>query len=205
MIGQNPVTAADLDVVGTLAPTLTAPMTKLFRQLCDRAKSHILKAKRKQKHYADAHRRELQYNPGDRVWISSRNLPGLNQCSKFEPRFRGPFTALKRISQVAYCIELPPTYTCHNVFHVSQLIPDRPRYPQMQSKEAAGGWLPVKVPDGSPTDIYEVDYILDQRGSGADTQYLVKWRGAPEDRATWKPAANLTNRPALLRAWRRIP
>ncbi|CDJ36377.1 uncharacterized protein EMH_0082110 [Eimeria mitis] len=184
MIGQNPVTAADLDVVGNLAPTLTPPMTKLFQQLCDRAQSHILKAKWQQKLYADAHRRDVIFNPGDRIWISSRHLPGRNQCSKFEPRFRGPFKVLERIGQVAYRIELPPTYTCHNVFHVSQLIPDRPRDPQMQSKEAAVKWLPVTGPDGNPSDIYEVDYILDQRGSGAYLQYLVKWRGAPEECAT---------------------
>ncbi|CDJ31386.1 LOW QUALITY PROTEIN: uncharacterized protein EMH_0066410 [Eimeria mitis] len=225
MIGQNPVTAADLNVIGNLAPTLSPPMTKLFQQLCDRAQSHILKAKPpmtklfqqlcdraqshilkakwRQKRYADAHRRDEQYNPGDRVWISSLNLPGLNQCSKFEPRFCGPFTVLQRIGQVAHRIQLPPTYTCHNVFHVSQVVPDRPRDPQMKSKEAAVGWLPVTSPDGSPTDIYEVDYILDQRGSGEDIQYLVKWRDAPEDRATWEASANLTNCPALLRAWRR--
>ncbi|CDJ36185.1 LOW QUALITY PROTEIN: Retrotransposon nucleocapsid protein, related [Eimeria mitis] len=224
MIGQNPVTAADLDVIGNLAPTLTPPMTKLFQQLCDRAQSHILKAKPpmtklfqqlcdraqshilkakwQQKRYADAHRRDAQYNPGNRVWISIRNLQGLNQCSKFEPRFRGPSTVLERTGQVAYRIELPPTYACHNVFHVSQLVPDRLRDPQMKSKEAAVGWLPVTSQDGSPTDIYEVDYILDQRSSGEDVQYIVKWRGAREDRAIWEPAANLTNCPALLRAWR---
>ncbi|CDJ35438.1 uncharacterized protein EMH_0026050 [Eimeria mitis] len=111
MIGQNPVTAADMDIIGDLAPTLTPPMTKL--------------------------------------------------------------------------------------------IPDRPRDPAMQSKEAAVGWLPLNDQDGLPTDIYEVDYILNQRGSGKDAQYLVKWRGAPEDRATWEPASNLTNCAALLRAWRR--
>ncbi|CDJ35022.1 uncharacterized protein EMH_0023410 [Eimeria mitis] len=149
MICQNPVTAADLNVVGNLAPTLTPPMTKLFQQLCDRAQSHIIKEKWQQKRYAEAHRRDAQYNPGDR------------------------------------------------------LVPDRSRDPQMKSKEAAVGWLPVTGPDGTPTDIYEVDYNLDQRGSDEDIQYLVKWRGAPEDRATWEPAANLTNCPALLRAWRR--
>ena len=44
---------------------------------------------------------------------------------------------------------------------------------------------------------------MDQRGSGDAAQYLVKWRGAPEDHATWEPAHHLTGCPALLRAWRR--
>ncbi|CDI87292.1 Pol polyprotein, related [Eimeria praecox] len=147
MIGQNPITAADLDVVGNLAPTPTSPMTKLFPQLCDRARGHILRAKWQQKLHADAHRRDVQYTPGDLVWISSRHLPPLNHCSKFEPRFRGPFSIFDRVGKVAYRVALPPTYTCHNVFHVSQLVTDRPRDPQMTSKEAAVGWLPLTDPD----------------------------------------------------------
>ncbi|CDJ54307.1 hypothetical protein EBH_0057120 [Eimeria brunetti] len=50
LIGEKPLTAADLDVVGALSSTLRLPMTKLFRQLCDPAQSHILKAKIQQKH-----------------------------------------------------------------------------------------------------------------------------------------------------------
>ncbi|CDI86680.1 Polyprotein, related [Eimeria praecox] len=203
MIGQNPLTAADLDVVGALAPTLTPPMTQLFRQLCDRAQSHIMKAKWRQKLYADTRRQDVAYNPGDLVSISSRHFPGLNQCSKFEPRFRGLFPIIERIGKIAYRVALPLTYTCHNVFHVSQLVQDRPRDPQIISKEAAVGWIPVEDPDGRPTDVYEVDYIMAQRGSGPTTQYLVKWRGFPEDRATWEPTSHLTNCPALLPAWRR--
>ena len=80
MIGENPLTAADLDVVGALSPTLTPPMTKLFRQLCDRVQSHILKAKGLQKHYADTHRREVEYAVGDKVWLSSKHLPPINTC-----------------------------------------------------------------------------------------------------------------------------
>ncbi|CDI74959.1 hypothetical protein EPH_0037440 [Eimeria praecox] len=72
----------------------------------------------------------------------------------------------------------------------------------MTSKEAAVGWLPVEDPDGRPTGVYEVDYIMAQRGAGPTTQYLVKWTGAPEDRAIWDPASHLTNCPALLRACR---
>lgn len=122
MIGQNPITAADLDVVGNLSPTLTPLMTKLFQQLCDCAGGHILRAKWQQKLHADAHRPDIQYTPGDLVWISSRHLPPLNQCSKFEPR-----SIVDRIGQAAYRVALPSTYTYHNVFHLSQLEPDRPR------------------------------------------------------------------------------
>ncbi|CDI83776.1 Similar to Transposon MAGGYgagandpolgenehomologues, related [Eimeria praecox] len=139
MIGQNPLTAADLDTVGALAPTPTSPMTKMFRQLCDRTQSRIMKAKWQQKLYADTRRWDVTYKPGDLVWISSRHLPGLNQCSQLEPRFRGPFPMTERIGQLAYRVALPPTYASHNVFHVSLLVQDRLRDPQMTPKEAAIG------------------------------------------------------------------
>lgn len=152
MIGQNPVTAADIDVVGHLSPTLTPPMTKLFRRLCDRAQAHILQAKWAQKSHHDANHRDVQFEVGDKVWISSRHLPGQSRCSKLEPRYRGPFPILERIGSVAYRVQLPSSYACHDVFHVSLLVKDRPRDPAMQAREAAVGWLPVRDEQGNPTD-----------------------------------------------------
>lgn len=203
MIGENPLTAADLDIVGALAPTLTPPMTKLFRQLCDRARSHILQAKWRQKYYADARRRAVEYKVGDQVWLSGKHLPALNHCSKFEPKYRGPFTVTERIGTVAYRLALPPTYEGHNVFHVSQLVPHHPRDPALVPHEAPMGWPPTRDDAGNPTDQYLVDYILDQRGTGEEAHYLVKWRGVPEEEATWEPAHHLAGCPALLRAWPR--
>ncbi|CDJ67078.1 hypothetical protein ENH_00031640 [Eimeria necatrix] len=145
MIGESPLTAADLDIVGALAPTLTPPMTKLLRQLCHRAQSHILKAKWQQKEYADTKRRAVEY----------------------------------------------------------ALVPHRPRPPALVLSAADAAWPPIHDAAGNPTDEYEVDYIMDQRGSGDAVQYFVKWRGTPEDQATWEPAHHLTGYPALLRAWRR--
>ncbi|CDJ67180.1 hypothetical protein ENH_00031850 [Eimeria necatrix] len=134
MIGENPLTAADLDIVGALAPTLTPPMTKLFRQLCDRAQSHFLKAKSQQKYYADTKRRAVEYAVGDKVWLSSKHLPPFNSCPKFEPRYRGPFEVIERIGTVAYRLALPPTYDCHDVFHALPLwLPRQPMLPGLLS------------------------------------------------------------------------
>lgn len=51
MIGRTPLTAADLDLESVLAPTLTPPMTTIFKQVCDSAHNHILEAKWRQKLY----------------------------------------------------------------------------------------------------------------------------------------------------------
>ncbi|CDJ62557.1 hypothetical protein ENH_00020630 [Eimeria necatrix] len=202
MVGDNPLTAADLDIVGALAPTLTPPMTKLFRQLCDRAHSHILKAKWQQK-YAETKRRAVGYVLGDKVWLSSKHLPPFNRCPKFGPLYRGPFEVIERIGTVAHRLVLPPTYECHHVFHVSKLVLHRPRPPDLVLPEADAAWPPIRDTAGNPTEEYEIDYIMGQSGSGDAARYLVNWRGTPEDQATWEPAHHLTGCPALLRAWRR--
>ncbi|CDJ62043.1 Polyprotein, related [Eimeria necatrix] len=116
MIGENPLTAANFDIVGALALTVTPLMTKPFRELYDRAQSHILKAKGQQKYYADTKRRAVEYAVGD--------------------------------------------------------------------KEADTARAPIRDVAGTPTEEYEADYIMDQRGSSGDAQYLVKWRGTREDQAT---------------------
>ncbi|CDJ47536.1 hypothetical protein EBH_0073390 [Eimeria brunetti] len=203
MIGEKPLTAADLDFVGALAPTLTPSMTKPFRRLCDRAQGHILKAKWRQKYYADTRRRDMEHKVGDQVWLSSKHLPALNHCSKFEPKFCGPFPVTERIGTVAYRLALPPTYEGHNVFHLSQLVPHRPRAPALVPQEAPVGWPPTRDEAGNPTDQYLVDYILDQKGTGEEAYYLVKWRAVSEEKATWEPAHHLAGCPALVRAWRR--
>ncbi|CDJ53051.1 hypothetical protein EBH_0054350 [Eimeria brunetti] len=137
-------------------------MTKLFRKLCDRAQSHILEAKSQQKHYADTHRRDVECAVGDKVWLSSKHLPALDTCPKFEPRFRGPFTITERIGNVAYRLALPPTYECHDAFHVSQLVPDLPRAPELEPRDYVGWWQPTRDYEGNLTDQYEMNYILDQ-------------------------------------------
>jgi hypothetical protein len=49
---------------------------------------------------------------------------------------------------------------------------------------------------------YEVDDVLDQRGSGRSVRYLVRWKGyGPED-DTWEPAENLANAKDMLRRFK---
>ncbi|CDJ62744.1 Retrotransposable element Tf2 155 kDa protein type 2, related [Eimeria necatrix] len=174
MICENPLTAATLDILGTLAPTFTSPMTKLFRQLCDRAESHILKAKWQQIYCADTKRRAVEYAVGKKVWLSSEHLQASTSCAKLEPRYRGHFEIIERIRTVAYRLALPRTYACHNVSHASKLVPRRPRPPDLVPQKADTAWPPIRDAAVSPTEEYEVDYIMDKRGSGADAQLLVK-------------------------------
>ena len=200
MIGENPIRAQDLDLIEDLEPMCSPPMTKVFTQLVDRAVGHILRAKYQQKLYADTKRRPVEYQVGDKVWVSTKNLPQLAACTKFEPRFRGPFPIVEKIGKVAYKLKLPPTLNCHPVFHVSLLLKVKPREPQMQhaeEEESDGDSATGRMKN------YEVEAILDHRDVKGGREYLIKWRGYPAEDATWEPVSNLDNCAKLLRAYLR--
>ena len=95
----------------------------------------LLRAQQRMKHQADKHRFEHIFAVGDQVYlklqpyIQSSLAPRSNQNLAF--RFFGPYTILKRVGEVAYQLDLPPTAHIHDVVHVSQLkmhIPPKPRY-----------------------------------------------------------------------------
>ena len=51
-----------------------------------------------------------------------------------------------------------------------------------------------KVGDVGEED-YEVESILDQRGSGRALKYLLKWKGWPAEDSTWEPKSALADCP----------
>ncbi|CDJ40598.1 hypothetical protein ETH_00034920 [Eimeria tenella] len=161
------------------------------------------RAKWQQNSYADSKQRAVEYSVGDNVWLSNIHLPTLNNCSMFEPRYQGPFHIKGRTGSMAYRLAVLPTYECHNVFRVPQLVPHCPREPDGVPQEATVGWPRTRDVAGNLTDHYPVDKILGQRGSGDDAYYLVKWSDAREPCAAWEPAQLLVGRPVLVRAWRR--
>ena len=64
----------------------------------------------RQKERADCHRSEAPvFAPGDRVWLSTRNLPLRLPCRKLGLRFMGPFIVQRGINEVCYRLQLPLT------------------------------------------------------------------------------------------------
>ena len=65
------------------------------------------------------------YQVGDKVWLEAKHLALSYQTPKLAPKRHGPFTIIKRVSPVAYQLQLPTAWTIHDVFHASLLTPYR--------------------------------------------------------------------------------
>nr|GFB58586.1 putative nucleotidyltransferase, ribonuclease H [Tanacetum cinerariifolium] len=89
------------------------------------AKEKLKEASSRQKSYADKHRRDLEFQVGDRVYLKVSPFREVKRSAikgKLSPRFIGPFEILERIREVSYRLAFPPQLShVHDVFHVSLL------------------------------------------------------------------------------------
>jgi hypothetical protein len=163
-----------------------------WRAALVRAQETSKAAQKRQKKYADEHRRELSFVVGDRVLLATANLKLIGEAKrarKFTERYIGPFRVKRVINANAYELELPPGMKIHPTINISQLkeyhdgsaaFPARP-VPLTRPE-------PVAVTnDGAPE--WDVERILDHRRYGRRKilQYLILWKGYPVHEATWEP------------------
>ena len=153
-------------------------------------------AQEKQKGYADRRRQELEFEVGDQVLLSTRNLPvqvAVGGSRKFGPLYCGPFTVLEKY-MVAYKLKLPPHMKIHPTFQVSQLK----SYKKPKSEDRT-----YQKPDPILTiageEEYEVEEIINHRtrhrGRHIGREYLILWKGYPAHEMTWESEDNVANAP----------
>ena len=136
------------------------------------------------------------FSEGDQVLLSSENLSlPAGIARKFSDKWAGPFKITKKISPVAYQLELPKEWKIWNTFHVSLLRPfsEPTTFPDRR-------WHRPPPTDGT-TDQYHVEDLLDKRvvtkNGRKVTEYLVKWQGYPIYEATWQLPKDLTGSEVL--------
>jgi len=95
---------------------------KEIQELHAKGRERIEKFNEHNKIQANKHRRDVQFKPGDLVWIHLRNERFLSKRrSKLLPRSNGPSEVLEKINPSAYKVDLLGEYGVSATFNVADL------------------------------------------------------------------------------------
>ena len=158
------------------------------------ARSNVEKAQQTQAFYADQHRRDVTFEVGERVLLSTDHIKNDRPTQKLSPKFIGPFKIIEAYDNgVTYKLELPHLLKkLHNVFHVSKLRKYVDGLEQFPSRPNTITKPPAEIVDGED-EHYEIEAIRNHRKRGRNYQFLVKWLGYDECDNHWMPRAALVN------------
>ena len=150
----------------------------------ENAKKNLLKSVQKQQLYYNKKHRMIEYEVGDLVLLSSRNLNFKNVPVKLQQKFVGPFEIVEKIGPQAYKLQLPENWNIHNVFHISLL--KRWKTSMFQTTEEPTA-AELNIEDRQK-NIIERILRKKKTGRGQPPAYLILWEGYPPEEATWEPA-----------------
>ena len=140
---------------------------------------------------SDAHRQPApSFQPGDLVFLDTRNIQTTRPCRKLDNKNAGPFKIVQQVGTHAYELDLPGDMQLSTkVLHVSLLEP-------AQNDSLPGQIVPPPPPVVvCDHEEWEVEKIVDSRMHYRTLQYHVMWRGYND--LIWKPWYDVWNNAQL--------
>ncbi|WOH15055.1 hypothetical protein DCAR_0934588 [Daucus carota subsp. sativus] len=160
-------------------------------QMLAALKENLHKARNRMKQQADKHRSERCFEVGDWVYLKLQPYKQGSVVSrphqKLATKYFGPYPVLKKVGSVAYTLQLPTSSRIHPTFHVSLLKKHLGTIPtsldtSIPEKYDSDNQEPIKV----PWKVQEVRTI--KKRNAAQVQWLVMWKNAPVEEASWVDA-----------------
>ena len=185
---SEPSTPTNLSVDQEAAQKLAHRMEEIWT----RAKAGIEHAQDQQRKQADKHRREVNFDIGDGVMVTTKDWNLARPSRKLAEQAAGPYPITKKEGN-SYRLELPESIKVNPTFHPEKLCL------ALSSKPLEG-----QIPDPQPAiqvdgrDEWEVEQILAVKLVRKKLQYQVSWVGHDKD-LEWYPAGDFKNAPAALR------
>ena len=130
-----------------------------------------------------------KYKPGDRVYLDVANIKTTCTSKKLDAKFHRLFKVLEVVGKSAYKLELPPTWTIHNTFHEFKLKPaHKPVFPKQKETQLRP---PPDIINGE--EEHEVEIIQKVWKKQGKREFLIKWKGLPQEEASWEPEEHMSN------------
>ena len=175
-------------------PLKFADHQTLIQLLCINS---LVEAQQRNRVSFNTNRRQQEFQIGDKVLLSTRNLKqvhtGQTGAKKLIPKFIGPYLVKKKLSNDNYELALPDASRLHPVFHTSLLKP-YVHDPTRTSK-------PPAMADVDGSELFQVEAILKHRKRRRKTEFLVQWSGYDDSHNSWEPQEHLAHLPDLIQAY----
>ncbi|WMV18640.1 hypothetical protein MTR67_012025 [Solanum verrucosum] len=114
---RSPVGWFKVGEAALIGPDSVLDAMEKVQLITDRLKT----AQSRQKYYADVRRRESEFEVDDWIYLEVSPMKGVmrfGKKGKLSPRYIGPYKVSKRISNVAYELELPQDLAAVHKVHV---------------------------------------------------------------------------------------